>query len=126
MTGSAKDSELREGNSIVLEVRGLGHVPAFKNSKALGKNWKTGKPTLRTKDSHKAWMERCIESFVSQLRFAHQTAGGETGTGLSLPCWIASSLPCDDSRQWIREASWRWEEAAKGEEGATMRIERIV
>ena len=122
---------------ITLHINGMGHVPSFKNQKQIaglrgdGKNRWKGKPVLLTKFERKRWMDAAILSFVSQLRSAIPTTTLATPTEPSPPSSTASSerlseyVPLDDSRQWIPQISVICQDCAKGDEGATITIERI-
>ena len=44
----------------------------------------------------------------------------------NLPSWTASSVPFDDSVDWIPEISVSVERVEKGQEGATVVIERLT
>lgn len=102
-----------------LNVQGLGHVPSFKNHKMLARG------RLITDPQKQQWMERCIQSFVSQFGSFTLTVADEMRTGPLAPYLIVSLLPLDDSRQWIPELHIYCEEADKGYEGAVITIERI-
>lgn len=104
---------------ITLRVDGLGHVPSFKNSKMMA----SGRPI--TKPEYQEWMDRCIRSFESQLRYGEVTTGDGTSTGQWPPSWIAWSGQFDDSRQWIPKQSVEWRTVAKGSEGAIVTIEPL-
>lgn len=110
---------------ILLAVRNQGHVPSFKNAKRVMFNRQTQKPFLGTRKDVKEWMERCIQSFESQLFLATQTGGPGILTGQHQRSLIASSLPLDDSREWIAELVVISKDAPKGSEGATVIIEQI-
>ena len=105
---------------ITLAVRQQGHVPSFENKKRV-----TRQGGLITDPKTKAWMERCILGFESQLFCGSATIGGGMPTGLQQRFLIASSLPLDDSRQFIPELHVYCEEVAKGEEGAIIIIEKL-
>jgi hypothetical protein len=121
------DARPLPSESIRLTIRNLGHVPAFKNSKIIRRPWgKNGKPIIATKDEYKKWMEQVILSIASQLSSAYRINGGETATALSLPSWIASSLPLDDSRQWIPCMAVNALDVPPGEEGADILITRMT
>lgn len=130
-TSEIKDSssnQMEAGQSlprIVLEIKGLGHVPAFKNKKRSILDSNTGLQRTLTEPKTKQWMERCIQSFVSQLLSATQTTGDGTTPGRTKLSVIVLSLPLDDSRQWIPDTVLTTKEVPKGEEGATITIERI-
>lgn len=108
---------------IALSVKHQGPVPAFKNSKALVVI--NGKPRMFTKKEYKQWMKRCIRSFESQLFCVTQIGGGGTPTVPLLHSSIASSLPHDDSWDWIPQLSVYAELCPKGEEGAAIIIEQL-
>lgn len=103
---------------LVLAVRGLGHVPSFKNKKRSILDRNTGKQRTLTEAKTKQWMEACIQSFVSQLLCATQTAAEGTTPGRSKLSSIVSLLPWDDSRQWIPTIHITTLEVDAGEEGA--------
>ena len=110
---------------IVLSVKQQGHVPSFKTQKRAAINRQTGQAMIVTGRKEKEWMQRCIQSFESQLFCACQTIGPVTPTAPPLHCSIASSLPLDDSRQWLPELHVYVQEVRKDEEGATIIIEEI-
>lgn len=111
---------------IVLAVKNQGHVPSFKTQKRAGIHRVTGKPFVVSKKEIREWMEKCTQSFESQLFSASLTTGGETLTAPPPLSSIVSSLPLDDSRQWISELLVVDADVAKGEEGAEITITEIV
>ncbi len=94
-------------------------MKSYKNQKMI-----VGK-MLITRPDKKRQMDAIIQSIASQLQYAFQTAGGETGTGLSLRSWIVSSLPLDDSLSWIPQAGFQVEFVEKDHEGVNILIEQI-
>lgn len=104
---------------IELEIKGLGHVPSFKNSKMLTRG------RLITDPKKQRWMERAIRLIASQWRYASLIVGGATSTGRSRRS-LTVLLPQDDSWQWIPEIHCRAARVGKGEEGAKITIERIT
>lgn len=112
---STKDSTPRY---LVLQIRNMGHVPSFKNSKM----W-TGKKLI-TKPERQKWMEAAIRVIASQFRSASRTTGGETSTGQSQPSSTAWLL-LDDSWQWMPELIIKAVKVPPGDEGADIRIEQI-
>lgn len=110
---------------IELAVRNQGHVPSFKNCKRVVHNRTTKKPFLATKPEVKGWMQRCIQSFESQLFCATLTADAGTLTAARPRSLIVSSRPLDDSRQWISQLTVLAEDVDAGNEGATIIIEEI-
>jgi hypothetical protein len=111
--------------SIRVAVRNQGHVPSFKNKKRVARNRSTGKSFLMTRKDIKQWMTRCIQSFVSQ--FTCLSVIGDEGTPTAPPprCLIVSSLPLDDSVQWIPEIVIKTKQVHKGQEGAEIIIEPL-
>ena len=105
---------------IVLEIQGLDHVPSFKN----GKMWTRRGPI--TDPKKQKWMNKAVASIESQLRSELATRGIGTTTGPLAPSLIASLLPLDDSRKWIAEHSASTLLVSKGNEGASITIERIA
>ena len=104
-----------------LQIRGLSHVPSFKNSKLL--LWRQKR--IITKPEYQHWMDAATRSIESQLRSALATSGIGTTTGLTALWPIASLLPLDDSRKWIPEHCVRTRLVSRGDEGADILIERI-
>ena len=103
---------------LVLIVRGLGAVPAFKNKKII-----VGK-RLITAPKARQWMESAVSSMYSQLKSLYQTSAGATST---VP-WQQSAialLPYDDNWKAIPQISIRVRMVEKGEEGAIIRLTRI-
>jgi hypothetical protein len=104
---------------ITLEIRDLGPVPAFKNSKMLTRGRIIAKPEFQV------WMQRAIRSLEFQLRSVIPTTGVGTLTEQEALCLIVSLLPDDDSRQWIPELSIKAVSCDKGNDGATIEITPI-
>ncbi len=109
---------------VVLKVRGLGHIPSFKNKKQVAKR-RNGPLFIMTRPEFQVWMERCVDSFESQLRSAYQTLEGGTLMARSLPSWIACVVPSNDSVLHIIEEHIKVEWVEPGEEGAVITIERL-
>jgi len=100
-------------------VRWIGPVPAMKNNKMIARG------RLITNPKRQKWMEKCIEAFASQLLFGIPIKENETLTAQRVRSWIASNMPAKDSRQWIPQLYVEAVDCAKGEEGATITIDRI-
>ncbi len=109
---------------IVLAVKHQGHVPSFKNCKRAVRKGKHA--TIITEPETKKWMERCIQGFESQLFCGSATTADGMPTAQHRHSSIVSSLPLDDSRQWIPELHVVCEEVCKGDEGAVIIIEEIT
>lgn len=103
----------------MLTIRGLGHVPSFKNMK------RASSRGLFTESRAKEWMQSCRDSFALQLLSEFRMRENATRTGHSRQSWIASSLPLDDSVREILEIHVRVEKVEPGQEGADVTIERI-
>lgn len=74
------------------------------------------------------WMERCIQSFVSQLNSGSAITGSAILTDASQPSWIAwlrQLRGLDDSRQWIPEIHIYSVDVEKGSEGAVIEIQPL-
>lgn len=110
---------------LKLVVQGIGPVPTKKNSKEISHNHKTGKPFLRTRDDIQAWIEAAIIVLQSELNSAYRTAVA-TGTAACPLCWIASSVPGNDSGKHIRKGAWELTDVPEGKEGAVISIERYA
>lgn len=108
---------------IELAVKNHGHVPSFKNKKRIARI--KNKPALITRPDIRKWMDDVIHDFVSQLFCASQIGGGETSTVALPPSLIVSSLPLDDSREWISELLITDADVNPGEEGAHIIITEI-
>lgn len=105
-------------NIITLEIKGLGHVPSFKNMKRICGN------RLITNPKAKKTMDRIKASFALQLRSAFQTTGFATST-VDLQQFLTACVPRDDCWQVIPEITVRAVKVPKGQEGAVITIERI-
>jgi hypothetical protein len=104
---------------LSLKIEGLGHVPSFKNSKMIARG------RLITNPKRQEWMNRCIQSFESQLRSRFLTVVAETSTETSRPSWIASVVPLDDSMRFVSQIQITYHTVPKGKEGAIVEIERL-
>lgn len=107
---------------IILEVKDLGNVPGFKNSKLLTRG------RLVTKPEFQKWMQNCTDSFVVQLNSGLATIAAGMPMDAPAPSLIAllrQLRGLDDSRQWIPEQHIYCEAVEKGFEGAEMTIEQI-
>lgn len=76
---------------VVLQIRGIGHVPSKKNHHYPGKNGR-----LLIDKKIKERMKLLEEAIVCELLSAWRTTVKETGTGCSLRSWMLSSVPEDD------------------------------
>lgn len=105
---------------LKLQIRGLGHVPSFKNMK------RASAKGLFTEPRAKKWMQACSDSFALQLLCVFQVARRGTPTALSRQSWIASVAPLDDSVREIVEIHLRVESVEPGQEGADIGIEPVT
>lgn len=111
-------------SQVLLLIRGCGHIPSFKNKKRMGKS-SSGQPVLYTRSDVKRLMDSIILSLESQLRSACRTSALVTSMGQPALSWIVSSLPLDDSWQFIPELVVRVEQVERGQEGADIVVERL-
>lgn len=114
------------GDSYKLEIKGLGHIVSFKNTKQIAFNRKTKRNFIMTNPRKKEQMEGIIRSFVSQLRGAFPIAERGTDGEWPKPSQIASFAPLDDSLDWTLPGEQHLERVQKGEEGAIIKVERIA
>ena len=105
--------------TLLLQIRGVGPITSFKNSKMLSRG------RLITSPVKQKQMDQYIHAIESQLLSAFRTTDGEMQMGHSLASWIASCVPLDDSIQWVPEISVKAVSVAKGEEGADILIEKL-
>ncbi len=111
---------------LTIKIRGLGHVVSFKNTKMILPAKGSRRAMLITDPKKRKLMDQYTRLIESALCSAYQTAGGETGTGLSRQSWIAASMPLDDSLDWIPESKgYKTESVEPGQEGMDIIIERI-
>jgi len=110
---------------IELAVRHHGHVPSFKTQKRAGIHRVTGQPFVVSKKEIRDWMEHVTRDFELQLLCATQIKDGVTLMAPLPRSLIASSMPLDDSRQWISELLIVSADVAPGEEGAHITIQEI-
>lgn len=98
---------------IKLQVRGLGHIPALKNSFHAIVN-----------PENREWKRRCVKLFEYQLVSGIATTGCETPT-LPSPRSLIALLPSDDRWQVIPEITIQSIKVPPGEEGADITITRL-
>jgi hypothetical protein len=120
---------LPENPSVVVSLRGLGHVPSFKNSKMIIPVWRIGKngqkyrcPTLIAKPERQKWMKAAIQLMTSQLQSESRTAVAGTSTAICLQSLTAWSKQFDDSHQWMPRILIQVKTVDKGQEGADITI----
>jgi len=112
-------------SKVTVRLYGHGNVKSFKNQKQIIPARKGRPPLLVTKPERKKQMEGIIRDIVSLLVSASQTIGPVTSTACSRRSSIALLLPEDDSRQWIPRILIESSQAAPGEEGVDVTIERL-
>lgn len=103
---------------LVIDVHGIGHVPAFKNKKII-----CGKRLITAPKARK-WMELAQKLMYSQLKSKFQTTEDETST-VRWQQYAMSSWPPDDNCKVISQIHVVVKKVPKGEEGATIYIEKI-
>jgi len=104
---------------IVLQIRGCGNIVSFKNSKMIARG------RLITDPEKQKRMESYTQAIVSQLSSEFQTIGAGISTECSLPSWIASCMPLDDSRHWVPSIGVVSMEVQEGEEGCDIIIQKL-
>ena len=114
-TPSSKDPD----TSLLIKVRGCGNLVSFKNTKMIARG------RLITDPKKQAKMEQYIHAIISNLLSMYPTIAQETATGCLQQFVIASSMPADDSWQWIPEISVRVVKVAPGEEGCDILLTRL-
>ena len=103
---------------LVINIRGLGHVPAFKNKKIIA-----GKRLITAPKARK-WMKDCTRAIYSTLKYLYQTGDGATSTARWQQSAIAS-WPLDDNWKVIPKITVRVRVVPKGDEGAIIRITKL-
>jgi len=104
--------------SLVMTIRGLGHVPAFKNKKIIA-----GKRLITAPKARK-WMEECTKVLYLKLKSMFQTDADATSMG-HWQQFATLSWPSDDCWQQIPQVKVRVKVVPKGEEGATIKLTKI-
>lgn len=122
-SGTSKDHREHLPDRLVLEIRGLGHVPSLKNNKRSIIQW-NGKAKPITDPKVKKWMQLAVQSIVSQWWSGLATGGEGMQMVAYRPSWTAS-LPHDDAWTVIPEITIKSALCEPGQEGATIYIERI-
>jgi len=103
---------------LCLTIKGMGHVPAFKNRKRI-----VGK-MLITEPKIQRWMKSAVSSLYLQLKSLYRTSGGGTST-VPWQQLAICSLPYDDNWKAIPEISIRVRRVPKGDEGAILTLTKI-
>lgn len=109
---------MNTNESLVLAIRAIGHVPAFKNKKIIA-----GK-RLITAPKCKKWMEEATDSIISQLKYLCQTDDEETSTEPWQQSAIAL-LPQDDAWKFIPSITVKVKVVRKGDEGAIITLTEL-
>ena len=105
-------------DKLVIVIRSIGHVPAFKNKKIIA-----GKRLITAPKARK-WMEQATASIVSQLKSLCQTDDDATST---VP-WQHSAialLPQDDNWKMLPRIKVTARVVPKGDEGAIITLQRL-
>ena len=105
-------------SDLIIRVRGLGHVPAFKNKKIIA-----GKRLITAPKARK-WMEQARSSIISSLKSLCQTRGVETSTG-HWQQYAMSLLPADDNWKALPKITVVAKTVPNGEEGALIKLTRL-
>jgi hypothetical protein len=121
-TGSSSSS----GTPLSIPILGLGHIVSFKNTKSIAFNRRTKRPFIMTNPRKKKAMESYIRAIEHAISSAYRIATAGMETAPSLQSWTASSLPLDDSLDWIPQSDgYRTERVRQGEEGIVVILEQL-
>jgi hypothetical protein len=121
-TRSSKSS----ATPLSIPILGLGHIVSFKNTKSIAFNKRTRRPFIMTNPRKKKAMDSYTRAIERAISSAYQMAVAGMETAPSLQSWTASSLPLDDSLEWIPQSDgYRTERVKAGEEGIIIVLERI-
>lgn len=112
-------------NSVELVIKGVNHVPSFKNCKRSVINRKTGKLGTMTEPKVKKRMNALEDAITSALFSWYRTEGNETRSECSKQLRILLCGLSDDSIREIPCGSWSTEYVKPGEEGLRITITRI-
>lgn len=112
--------------SIRLSIRGIGHIPSFKNRKRTRVDRKTLKPHNFTDPKHKKRMDRLEDAIVCALFSACPIDESETPLECSKRLRTLLSGLCDDSIREIPCGEWNVEFVAAGAEGIDIEITKLI
>lgn len=110
---NSPDCSPTPAKALSLKIRGLGHVPAIKNSMF-----------SIVKKENREWKRQCVRSIVSQLLSECPISGDVTLMQDFLRSRIAS-LPPDDNWKIISSVALEVILCQKGDEGADIEIIRL-
>ncbi len=113
-TAPTSTAEPKAG-SLLLTIRGVGHIPSMKNNKRL----------FFTNHRIATLMKMAAADLELQFVCAYRTDAHAMATGQSLQSWTLSHLPLDDSLDWIGVPCGSWRRVSKGSEGADVLIEPL-
>ncbi len=111
---------------ILLEIKGVGHIPSFKNRKRAIMDRSTGKMRTLTEPSVKKRMENLESAIVCELFSVSQTIENATPSECLKPLRTLLCGLSDDSIREIPCGSWDVKYVQPGEEGVTIEIEPYV
>ena len=109
----------------MLRIRGVGHIPSFKNRKRAILDSNTGKMRTLTEPDIKKRMDRLENAIFCELYSSSQITEGETRQECLKRLRIALSGLFDDSILQIPQGSWETQRVPKGEEGAIITLEQL-
>lgn len=110
---------------IKLVVNGL-TIPAFKNKKRAIMDRNTGRMRTMTDAKTQRQMEEITHTIALLLASVIPMPDDAISMEQHLQSWIASSLPLDDSRQWIAELLISSQDVDKGNEGVDIIIQPLL
>jgi len=115
------DNPMEAGASLTLEIRGIGPVPSFKNTKKIIRK-RDGKPGIITDPKKKRWMNDAVDQLESQLRGAFPMLAGETHGEWQKRLRTAWWQLLDDSLTHQLPGNQDVERVEKGNEGCEITI----
>lgn len=108
---------MNNDKKIVLEIKGLGEIVSFKNSKMITRG------RLITAPRKQKQMEAITKLLKSQLLSLLATTETEMVTERIQLSKIALSVPLDDALAWVPEHCVKLRRVSRGQEGAEIVIE---
>jgi len=117
------NNQTEAGASLTLQIRGIGNVPSFKNTKKIIR-LPNGRPSLITDPKKKRWMNEAVDQLELQLRGAFPINEGETHGEWQKRLRTAWWQLLDDSLFHQLPGNQDVEHVAKGDEGCVITVTR--
>lgn len=121
-----KPAKPQSPGTVVLTIRGVGHIPSFKNAKRAILDKNTGRMRTLTQGKIKKRMDALEDAIVFALFSWFQTSGDATQRACWKPSLTHSFGPSDDSILEIPCGEWDVRYVAPGEEGVEITIQEIL